>query len=170
MKNSVLFIFFIIFITGCGNFSPRLQNRIDNKDGKIEDIKNNQNGLMLEIGKLRNEAQIQNSQLKDIQQGMINMNNSLSKNENSGIQILQGDGSLMLVFALITVGMLLFHYRNKANNNEKIANILAKEVALFNDAELNDNILRTSMLTPVESKVFNLLNTHVKTISTKNQK
>ena len=170
MKKSILFIFFIIFIIGCGNFSPRLQNRVDNQNGKIDDIRSNQNGLMLEIGKLRNEAQISNSQLKDIQQGMINMNNALSRNENSGIQILQGDGSLMLIFALITVGMLVFHYRNKANNNEKIANIFAKEVARFNDAKLNDNILRTSLYTPVESKVFNILNTHVRNITSKNIK
>ena len=121
MKKTFFIIIFIIFISGCGNFNPRLQNRIANENGKIEDIRNNQNGFMLELGKLRNEAQIQNSQLKEVQQGMLNMNNALSRNENSGIQILQGDGSLMLIFALASIGMLLFHYRNKANNNEKIA-------------------------------------------------
>jgi len=156
MKKTLFIIIFIIFISGCGNFNPRLQNRIANENGKIEDIRNNQNGFMLELGKLRNEAQIQNSQLKEVQQGILNMNNALSRNENSGIQILQGDGSLML-----------FHYRNKANNNEKIANMLAVEVARFNDPNLNDNILRTSMFTSVESKVFKLLNTHAKKISPK---
>ena len=167
MKKTFFIIIFIIFISGCSNFNPRLQNRIANENGKIEDIKNNQNGLMLELGKLRNEAQIQNSQLKEVQQGMLNMNNALSRNENSGIQILQGDGSLMLIFALASIGMLLFHYRNKANNNEKIANMLAVEVARFNDPNLNDNILRTSMFTSVESKMFKLLNTHVKKIPPK---
>lgn len=170
MKKAILTIFFIIFISGCGNFNPRFQNRIDNQNGKLEDLRSNQNGIMAEIGKLRNESQIQNSQLKEVQQGLINMNNSLSKNENSGIQILQGDGSLMLIFALCTMIFFVLFYRKKANESEKIANILAQEVARINDPEINENILRTSMYTPFEKQMFHLLTNNIKKIANKKPK
>mgnify|MGYP000468439927 CR=1 FL=1 len=76
---------------------------------------------MLELGKLRQDAEIQNSQLKEVQQGMLNLNATGIRNENKGVQILQGDGALILIFALGTVAMLIF-YKRKSDKNEKIAN------------------------------------------------
>ena len=137
-----------------------MQNRIDNKNGKIDEIKNNQNGLMLELGKLRQDAEIQNSQLKEVQQGMLNLNATGIRNENKGVQILQGDGALILIFALGTVAMLIF-YKRKSDKNEKIANIMAQEVMLLNNQKLNDKILNSSMKTKLEKDVYKMMFKHI---------
>jgi len=161
MKNIILSIILCFSLVGCSNFNPRMQNRIDNKNGKIDEIKNNQNGLMLELGKLRQDAEIQNSQIKEFQQGMLNLNATGIRNENKGVQILQGDGALILIFALGTVAMLLF-YKRKSDKNEKIANIMAQEVMLLNDQKLNDKILNLSIKTKVEKDVYKMMFKHIK--------
>jgi hypothetical protein len=153
----ILSIAMLTGISGCGNFSPRNQPRIDNQGGKIDEIRNNQNGVMAEIGKLKQDAEIQNSQLKEVQNGLLNLNASLSRNENSGVQILQGDGALMLVFSLSVIAMLLYWYRDRAIVSEKSANLMAKEIARFNHPTLNDNILKAAMYSNAESHVYNLL-------------
>jgi predicted PurR-regulated permease PerM len=150
-------LFCCLFVVGCANVNPRLSSPIQNQNGKLEEIKNNQNGVIAEIGKLRQENQLQNSQLKDMQQGIANINNYLSRNENNGIQILQGDGALIMVFSIIIFGMILYYYRNKAVDNQKTTDLLAKEIANYNSAELNDNILRAAMYAKKEHKVYNLL-------------
>lgn len=157
MRIAFFYLFLFLFLAGCGNFSPRLQNRIDNKDGKIDEIKNNQNGIMLEIGKLRQQAEIQNSQLNEVQQGFLNLNAAGVRNENKGIQILQGDGALIMVFSIIALGMFLLYYKNKSEKNEKIANILAGEVMLANDPLINDNILRSARFTSLEKPIFEIM-------------
>jgi hypothetical protein len=157
MRIAFFYLFLVSFLAGCGNFSPRLQNRIDNKDGKIDEIKNNQNGIMLEIGKLRQQAEIQNSQLNEVQQGFLNLNAAGVRNENKGIQILQGDGALIMVFSIIALGMFLLYYKNKSDKNEKIANVLAGEVMLANDPVMNDNILRSARFTPLEKPIFEIM-------------
>lgn len=162
---AIALVIFTLGLSGCANLNPRLNERIDNQNGKIDEIRNNQNGLMLELGKLRNDAQIQNSQLKEVQQGMLNMNAALSKNENSGVQILQGDGALILVFSLGVIGMLLYWYRDRAIKSEKAAEIMAQEVARYNDAELNDAILRAAMYTESEGHVFHVLSKHQRDIA-----
>lgn len=144
MKFKIFALFLVaLSITGCANvspFSPKNPQKINNQ-GKIEEIKSNQNGIMAEIGKLKQDAQILDSQLKEIQSGLVNINSAISRNENNGVQILQGDGSLILVFALVTVGMLLLWYRNRAVISEKNLSIMAKEVVKFNNTTLNDEIL-----------------------------
>ena len=161
MKNIILSIILCFSLVGCSNFNPRMKNRIDNKNGKIDEIKNNQNGLMLELGKLRQNAEIQNSQLKEVQQGMLNLNATGIRNENKGVQILQGDGALILIFALGTVAMLLF-YKRKSDKNEKIANIMAQEVMLLNDQKLNDKILNLSIKTKLEKDVYKMMFKHIR--------
>lgn len=145
--------------TGCANLSPRIQERIDN-NGDIDEIRHNQNGLMLELGKLKNDAQIMDSQLKEIQQGLINLNAAISRNENSGVQILQGDGALIMVFGLGVIGMMMYWYRDRAIKSEKTVEVIAKEVAELNDPILNDNILKASMQTKNEQHVYRLLVQH----------
>ena len=157
MKRILLLIFMIFGLIGCSGFNPRLDQQIDNQNGKIDEIRSNQNGVMLELGKLRQSADIQNSQVHEFQQGMFNLNAALSKNENSGIQILQGDGALILVFGLGVVGMILYWYRDRTIKSEKSLEIVTKEVARINDPILNDNILRAAMHTPTENKIFHLL-------------
>lgn len=144
---------------GCANVNPINNPKIDNSNGKIDEIKNNQNGVMAEIGKLKQNAEIQDSELKEIQNGLLNINAAVSRNENSGIQILQGDGALIMVFSIIVIAMLL--YRNKAIKQEKVANLISKEVAQFNDPVLNDNILKSAMKDSSEVHVYNLLRKYI---------
>lgn len=154
---AILAIVMSMGVGGCANLNPRNNSPIDNRNGKIDEIRNNQNGVMAEIGKLKQSAELQNSQLKEVQNGLLNLNASLSRNENSGVQILQGDGALILVFSLAVVGMLLYWFRERAIKSEKAAEIMANEVARFNLAELNDNILRAAMNSNSEKQVFHLL-------------
>ena len=154
---TILVLALTVGLSGCANLNPRNQSPIDNSNGKIDEIRNNQNGVMAEIGKLKNESAITNSQLKDMQQGLLNLNAAVSRNENSGVQILQGDGALILVFSLAVIGMLLYWYRDRAVKSEKASEIMAKEIARFNDPVLNDNILRAAMHSESETHVYHML-------------
>jgi hypothetical protein len=160
MKKILKFLTILLAATsiGCasGNFSPRNDPNIENQNGKIDEIRNNQNGVMAEIGKLKQSAEFQNSKLQEVQNGMLNLNTAISRNENSGVQILQGDGSLMFIFSICVIGMLL-HYRNRAVKNEKAAEIMAREIVRFNDVTLNDNVLRAAMHSPSELHVYNMM-------------
>jgi len=150
----------MLFTTGCANISPlspKNNSPINNQNGEIDEISNNQNGVMAEIGKLKQAVELQNSQLKEVQNGLLNLNMSISRNENSGVQILQGDGSLILIFSLGVIGMILYWYRDRAIKSEKSAKIIACEVAKFNNPELNDNILRSAIHKNSESHVYQLL-------------
>lgn len=155
--KKIFFIVLLVVITGCQNFSPRSQPNIENPGGQIDEINSNQNGIMAEIGKLKQEAQLLNSQLKEVQNGLVNLNMAISRNENSGVQILQGDGSLIMIYSLAIMGMLLYWYRDRAVKGEKTAEILAAEVAKLNDPFINDNILRNAMENKCEQHVFRLL-------------
>lgn len=157
MKRIFALMIAITMISGCSGFNPRNNPRIDNQNGKIDEIRNNQNGISAEIGKLKQSSEIQDSKLDEVQNGLVNLNTAISRNENSGIQILQGDGALILIFSLSVIGMLLYWYRDRALNSEKAANIMAKEVARFNDPQLNDNILKAAMHTQSEGQVYHML-------------
>jgi hypothetical protein len=154
---TVLAISAMIGLSGCANLNPRNNSPIDNRNGKIDEIRNNQNGVMAEIGKLKQSAELQNSQLKEVQNGLLNLNAAISRNENSGVQILQGDGALILVFSLAVIGMLLYWYRDRAVKSEKASEIMAKEIARFNDPALNDNVLRAAMNSECEGHVYHML-------------
>lgn len=136
MKKSFLFLFLVLFFSGCnnGNFSPRLKQ--NNSNGEIS---NNQNGFMLELGKIKKETEILGSKLREIQEGLINLNTAVSRNENTGIQILQGDGSLILVFA-VSVVALLFYYKSK--NSQEVAKILTKKIINTQDPNFVDSVVR----------------------------
>jgi len=145
-------------ISGCSvsPFSPRNQQRINN-NGKLDEIKSNQNGIMAEVGKLKQDFDLMNSQLREVQSGLLNINSALSRNENSGIQILQGDGSLILVFSMFVVGAMLW-YRTRAVKSEKSLSIIAKEVAKYNLVELNDDIMKSAMKAGQGKQVLKVLN------------
>lgn len=153
----ILILLTLAISVGCANFNPRNNPKIENQNGKIEDIRNNQNGVMAEIGKLRQEFAIQNSKLKEIQNGMINLNAAVSRNENTGIQIIQGDGALIFVFSIIVIAMLLFYYRDRAIKSEKTSEIMAREIAKVNDPELNDNILLSAIQENKGKDVYNII-------------
>jgi predicted PurR-regulated permease PerM len=149
----------LLFSSGCGNLSPRvdpkLDQKIDNQNGKIDEIKNNQNGIMGEIGTLKNQAEIQNSQLDKIQQGMFNLQ---SNSDNHGVQIFSGTGGLMLaaVFGVIIQIVLIFHYRSKAQMHEKTANILAERIVNRGDPELENAVFEAVLHTPVAENTLNI--------------
>lgn len=148
---------FLATFGGCANVNPRNNTPIKNSNGQIEDIKNNQNGVMAEVGKLRQENSLLNSRLEDVQQGLVNLNASLSRNDNSGIQILQGDGALIMIFSLSVIGMMLFWYRDRAVKSEKAAEVMALEIAKINDPVLNDNVLKSAMNKKCETHVYKML-------------
>lgn len=158
-----ILIFGTLLLSGCGNLSPRINEEIDNQNGQIDEIRHNQNGIMTEIGKLRQEANIAAEKLENFQQGLINLNSKLSSNENYGIQILQGDGALMLIFGLGTIFLVMaFHYKDKAKKAEKTADIFAQAVIRQNNINLEENILSRAMNTEVEVETLNLLKKHQK--------
>lgn len=157
--KKILFVFITcLFLLGCANFNPRNNPRIENQDGKIEDIRTNQNGFMLELGKIRQQGEITNSSLKEIQTGLLNINAALSKNENYGVQVLQGDGSLILIFSVIVVGMILWHYRQSAKKAEQAVKVMAREVVRLNDENLNDSILLSARKFNVEKLIYQKMN------------
>jgi outer membrane murein-binding lipoprotein Lpp len=156
----------LVAFSGCSAspFSPKNQQRINNSNGKLDEIKSNQNGIMAEVGKIKQDFNLMNSQLREVQSGLLNINTALSRNENNGIQILQGDGSLMLVFAMFLVGAALW-YRLRAVRSETNLSIIAKEVAKFNIVELNDDIMKSAIKAGHGKQVFNILSKSVQDLS-----
>lgn len=144
-----------LLLPGCAvsPLSPRNRQEIDNQNGKIEDIRNNQNGFMLELMKLRNEQQITARDIENLQQGLINQNN-----QNSGVQIFQGDGGLIVGFALIVIlAMVVLHYRTQAIKNGKTAEILAQQIALHEDQDLDNEVFLAALNTDVEEDIYHLI-------------
>lgn len=130
MKKALILL--CLFLTGCasGNFSPRLRQNNDVPNG---DVKNNQSGVMVELGNLKKQTEILQSKLKEVQDGLINLNAAVSRNENTGIQILQGDGALFLVFSSIVVAFLFY---SKSKKSQEVAKILTQKIVEFNNPEL----------------------------------
>jgi len=159
MKFILAFIVLgLLLFPGCGNLSPRLNEDIENQNGVIEELKNNQNGIIAEIGKLRQESEVHAEKLDNFQQGLVNLNAKLSSNENSGVQILQGDGALLLVFGVATVFIIMvFYYKSKSDKNEKAASILAQSVVAQDDISLEDSVFLNAMHTDVEKEIYNLI-------------
>lgn len=158
MKGFVLTIaatFLMLLATGCGNLSPRQQPRIDDNQGQIQDMENLANSMKLELGKLQSQADIQNSKLDKIQQGLVNFQNT---NENSGVQILSGPGGIVVaVVAIIGSIILVLFYRTQAKRAEKTANILAERIISYQDPELEDLIFQAAMYTDVEENVLKVM-------------
>ena len=140
----------LLFLSGCsGNLSPLSPNskkKIQNQNGKIEELKDNQNSVAAEIGKLRNETQVTAEKINSFQQqqGMLNK-------ENSGIQILQGDGALIALIVLTTLGMVLvYYYRTEALKAKKVNDILAHQIVQANNLDLEDQVFLAGMHSDVE--------------------
>lgn len=159
-KKLAVPILLIFTVVGCGNlsprdnFSPQLQQELDNVNGKINGVETNQNAIKLEMMRLAQELGISNSQLRDLQQGMFNIQSGINNNE--GIQILQGSGGLIFAFALLTIGMLLYYF-HKAKKNEKTAKLLAQQIRVKKDQDLEQRILTAALNTNVEKDIYNLV-------------
>lgn len=152
-----LFVMLFLFLAGCANispFSPDLKQNIDNQNGKIEELKNNQNGLLLEIGKLRQQQDINARDIENAQQGIFNLRGS----NNSGVQIFSGDGGLIVLFTLglAAIGSVLY-YRTRALKFEKSAEILAQQIVFYDDASLDDKVFMSALNTDVEKDIYHLM-------------
>jgi len=151
-----------LLLSGCGlkinPFSPEVDQKINNQQGKIEELKNNQNGINTEVGKLRQELDIANSKIHDLQEGIVNVKGST--NENTGVQILQGNGGLILVFALGVISLMLLQQFLLARKNAKIADMLTERLVLRNNPEELEDIYRACLYTNVEKDVYKLITKH----------
>jgi hypothetical protein len=159
MKNLLMCLLFVSLFFGCARidpFSPRFRQDIKNA-GKIEELNTNQNSIVTEIGKLRQEQQIIARDMKEVQTGILNR-------QNTGIQIFQGDGALLAIITLS--GMLMFsivcvvYFKTHSDKNEKIANVLAKQIVMQNNIELEDNIFQAAMFSPIEKDIYHLMEKH----------
>lgn len=148
----------MMIFSGCGNLSPRQDQRIDNQDGKIGEIETNQNSIKNEMLNLKSQSEIQNSRLDRIQQGLANFQ---SNYENSGVQIFSGPGGLLLGVVTITaLAVMTIHYRAAAKKQEKTANILAQSLIERDDPSLEDTVFRAAMNTDVEVEILQIMNKH----------
>ena len=147
----------LLLLSGCsGNLSPlspKTKQKLQNQNGKIEELKNNQNGIALDIGKLRNETQVNAEKINSFQQqqGMLNK-------ENSGVQIFQGDGGIIAIIVLAALGMLLvYYYRTEALKAKKVGEILAHEIVLADNLDLEDQVFFAAMHSDVEPDIYHLM-------------
>lgn len=150
---SLALVALTVLSTGCANispFSPQNRTRVENQ-GTIEEMKSNQDSINAELGNLRNYLQARDIESYQAQTGKGNQ-------QNSGIQILSGDGALMIVFALSIIAiMMIVYYKQKAAKQEKTSAILASQIAAFDDANLDDGIFSAAMNTDVEGEIFRLM-------------
>lgn len=157
-----LALFVMVGLSGCGNLSPRFEPKMDqklnNQNGRIDSLETIQNGFKNDLFNLKQNAEIQNSKLDHVQSGLANLQ---STNQNSGVQILSGNGGLLIggVIAIVA-GFVAMGYRKQAKESDKAANLLAQQVALKADDELQDNVFRAAMYTDVEEKVLALVKKH----------
>jgi hypothetical protein len=154
MKKLLFVLIALVPLVGCARIdplSPDLRQDLNNQGGKIDDLQNNQNGFLLELGKLKSEQDIMAENIGNLQQGMINKN-------NSGIQILQGDGALIAVFALGVIGLLLvYYYKMKSDKNEETAEILSQQIKAYGDDNLKEMVFVAAMNSNVEREIYNLI-------------
>lgn len=156
MKRIFLFSLLLVSTIGCQAFSPRMgKQQLDNQNAKINGLENNQNALKLEVGRIQNELGINNSTVKEMQQGWANLQATVSRNDNSGVQILQGDGALIIIFATITMAML-FYYVFRSEQYRKASLILAQEMASCNDPNLIHRVRMAAAHTNVKELVHKL--------------
>ena len=157
---SVIMLALTLAIAGCGNrdnlspFSPRAQmkQQLQNQNGKIGELETLNNAQKNEIGKLQSEAEVHARDIAAMQQGTLNR-------ANSGVQVLSGDGILVVVVVLGTLGIALagfaIYYHNQAAKSQKAAAILARHITY--DPALEDSVCRAALRTDVTNEVCSLL-------------
>lgn len=155
MKN-LLIIFILASIIGCANISPlspKSNNRINNSNGSIEEIKNNQNGLIADLANIRSKLELMARDVENLQQGFINSNN-----RNYGVQIFQGEGGIIAgVLLLSMLAFLAFNYRSKAERYRKAAEIMGREIKALKNVKLENEIFMSALSSKVEEDVYKIL-------------
>jgi predicted PurR-regulated permease PerM len=160
----VLAVLGMFSVAGCARIdplSPKTRQAIQNQNGKIDELKTNQNGVVNEMLKLKQDQEIIARDMDKVQTGINNK-------QNTGVQIFQGDGALITVIVLagiaaILVGTLV-HYKQKSDKNEKVANILAMQIAQRGDVDLDNQVFMAALNSDVEREVYHLVLRHQNTL------
>jgi hypothetical protein len=77
--------------------------------------------------------------------------------ENSGVQILSGPGgTIVAIIGLGCLTIVVLHYRTKAKEYEKTANILAQKIVLIGDQNIEDSIFKSAIEQKCEENVLKL--------------
>ena len=158
MKPKIMFVAVMVaagLVSGC-NFSPLSppnRQNIRNNNGEIGDIKSNQQGIMAEMLNLKNRMDVMAQNIENLQNGFINHNN-----KNSGVQIFQGDGGLLVGISCIALlAMVALNYKFKSDKYRKTAEIFGERIKSMNKPELEDEILLGAMAKKVETEAFRIL-------------
>lgn len=164
------FLAFLIIVcsfaaSGCGNLSPRidpkLDQKIDNQGGKIGEMSNMQNSMKNEMGNLKSQADIQNSKLDRIQQGLLNLQQN---NDNHGLMILSGNGGIIVAIvaslSIVCLVVLTFHFKEKSQLHEKTANILAERIVHHNSPDLENAVFEAVLHTDCAQNVLEMIKKH----------
>lgn len=141
-------------LVGCrGNLSPftgQQRQQLKNQNGRIGELENLNNALKVDLDAVKSQAEVHARDIQAMQQGFGNR-------ANSGVQILQGDGILIVILVLGAMGMCLaFYYKSKATKSEKVAQILAQQISTL-DEEAKNNIYLAALNSPVQSEIYQLL-------------
>jgi hypothetical protein len=156
----------MLLVSGCGNLSPRispeLQEKIDNQNGKIGEIENNQNSIKNEMLNLKSQSEIHDSELREVQQGWLNLQRLFSsENNNSGVQIFSGPGGLIVALTGICAAGILavttLYYKSNAEKHEKIVNILSDEILKSQNPKIQQEVFKAAMYTSVEEDILKIL-------------
>lgn len=141
-----LFLLSVLFLSGCGNLSPKdnlspqLKQQLEDINGSMNTLENNQNSIKIELGKLQQTLNVGGND-NQIQQGWLNV---------------KADGIVIGIFAAATIGMLLF-YMYKAEKYKKVATILGEQVRDFADPDIKEAIMAAAWATPVEKDIFKMI-------------
>jgi hypothetical protein len=151
MKYLILCLTF--FLVGC-NVSPLSPNNRIKNNGDIQELKNNQNGLMLDLIDIEQKQKLIMEKLETLQQGFINQNN-----KNFGVQIFHGEGGLILgAFIASMCVFLVIYYKRTADKNKKTAELLAQQIKNEDNEYLNEKIYLSALDTKVEKEIYELMN------------
>lgn len=154
MSKTLAALIAILAISGC-NFSPLSPSNRPNirNNGDVGDIKNNQQGIMAELMNMKNRMDVMAQEIENIQNGFINHNN-----KNSGVQIFQGDGGLLVgISCLALFAMVALNYKLKSDKYKKTAEIFGNRIKSMNRPDVEEEILIGAMAKKVETEVFNIL-------------
>lgn len=140
--------------SGCNlsPFSPNNRHRIKNS-GEIGDTNSNQNGIMAEIGKIKNRMDVMAQDIENLQSGLINTNN-----RNFGVQIFQGEGGLAAgVVVVVALALLAVNYKLQSNRYKKTAEILGQQVRKKASQADEEEIYTAALARRVEREVYGIL-------------
>lgn len=152
--KKIIAVLLILFVSGC-NFSPLSPSNRQNikGNGEIGDIKNNQQGFMAELMNLKSRMDVMAQEIENMQNGLINQNN-----KNNGVQILQGDGGLVVgISSVAMLAIVALAYRIKAEKYKKTAEIFGTQIKKMGDSRIEEAVLVGALANKVEAEAFGIL-------------